>query len=76
MNKSLDVLYQVAFNKIASQLDASKSLDTKAAIVLAVYGVIISSVVAKLPNKIEPGLLSITRSNELNLTDKSYLVRC
>ena len=51
MNSSIDVIYDISYEKLKSQLDVFRVIDTKAAIILATYGVMISALVSQFPEK-------------------------
>ena len=57
MSENLDIIYQVAYEKLKSQLDNSRSIDTKSAVMLAVYGVVINALSSKMPSKFSCELL-------------------
>ena len=60
MNKNLDLIYSLAYEKLKSQFDNSRSIDTKSAIILAVYGVIINSLASKMPSNFSFELLLLS----------------
>lgn len=60
MNESIDLIYDSAYKKLESQFGNSRSIDTKSAIILAAYGVIINSLASKIPDRFGCNLLLLS----------------
>lgn len=57
MSLSIDVIYDISYNKLRSQFDNFRVIDTKAAIILATHGVVISALASKVPEKFTSKLI-------------------
>jgi uncharacterized protein YacL len=57
MPSSIEIIYDISYKKLHSQMERSSATDVKTSIVLAVYGVLISSLCSNLPARFENNIL-------------------
>ena len=60
MNSSINVIYDISYEKLKSQSDNFRVIDTKAAIIIATHGVIISALASKVPEKFACNLILLS----------------